>query len=100
MSGGHFEYRQYPIRDIFEEIEELIQNNDSDALDAFGYEVGRHYTPAVVVRLREAVRTLKRGLAMVNRVDWLVSGDDGEETFLERWDQEMELLEKEAHQGV
>ena len=36
-------------------------------------------------RFKDTVKALRRAEAMVQRVDWLVSGDDSEETFHELW---------------
>ena len=30
MSGGHFDYKQYEIENIADEIEQIILNNDSE----------------------------------------------------------------------
>jgi hypothetical protein len=89
VSGGHFDYKQDAIADISDEVERLIRDNDSDARDEWGQTVGAHYPPAVVARFRTALRTLRQAAAMVHRIDWLVSGDDGPETFLERWKEEV-----------
>lgn len=81
MSGGHFDYLQYHMEDIAIEIDELIDKNDSDD--------GYHYPPHIIERFAEASHTIKQALEMVQRVDWLVSGDDGEESFMSRWDNEV-----------
>jgi hypothetical protein len=85
MSGGHFNYDQYRIAQMVEEIDSLIQNNDKP--DEYGYK--REYTPETLKRFQEAADTLKAAQAMVQRVDWLVCGDDGEDSFHERWKQEV-----------
>lgn len=92
MSGGHFNYQQYKITEMAEEIDELIENNDSTEKDEFGYDIGCHYTPETVAKFKEAAATLRRAAAMVQRVDWLVSGDDGEDSFHRRWDEELAKL--------
>lgn len=88
MSGGHFNYAQYHITQMAEDIDTLIRNNKQP--DEYGYV--RDYTPETLKRFQEAVDTLKAAHAMVQRVDWLVSGDDGEESFHERWDKEVKPL--------
>ena len=37
--------------------------------------------------------TCRRAAAMSQRVDWLVSDDDGPDSFLERWDIELAKLD-------
>lgn len=92
MSGGHFDYKQYQIHDIAFEIEELVLTNDSTDKNDFGEDVGYHFKPETIAKFKEAVTVLRKAAAMAQRVDWLVSGDDGEESFHHRWDEELEML--------
>jgi hypothetical protein len=85
MSGGYFNYNQYLIEDIAREIEKLIETNDDESLDEWGNRSGRGYPPEIIERFREAAHTLYQAAEMAQRVDWLVSGDDGESSFLKRW---------------
>lgn len=93
MSGGRFGYAQYKIGQIADEIEHLIEINDSDELNEWGDPVGRGYQPEVIERFRLAVATLRKAEVMAQRVDWLVSDDDGEESFLRRWDKDLSKLD-------
>ena len=85
MSGGHFDYTQHRIEDIASDIDELIRMNDSTEKDEWGEDKGRHYSVETIEKFREAAGALRRACAMANRVDWLVSGDDSEDSFHERW---------------
>ena len=89
MSGGHFDYQQYRIEDIARDIEELIGSNDDDSKDEFGDTRGRNYPPEIIEKFKEAAHTLRQAAEMAQRVDWLVSGDDGEGSFLKRWVKEV-----------
>jgi len=89
MSGGHFEYNQYKISDIAVEIEELILKNDSTEKDEWGQDKGAHYSPEIIERFIEAMMTLRKAQIMAHRIDWLVSGDDGPESFLRRWEEDL-----------
>lgn len=89
MSGGHFYTNKFQIIDAADEIGEICDQNDSLEPDHYGDPVGRGYSPEVLERLREAEATLRRAAIMLNRVDYLLSGDDGPESFLERWDEEL-----------
>lgn len=86
MSGGHFNYSQHHIEYIASEIESLIETNDSTDNDGF------HYEKETIAKFKEAVKTLRVAAVMAQRIDWLVSGDDGEESFHRRWDDELEKL--------
>ena len=95
MSGGHFEYKQYTINSIVESIDAIIANNDNESLDEFGYKIGYGYSKDTIEKFKTAVHTLKKAAIMAQRVDWLVSGDDGEDCFHRRWEKELNELEKE-----
>ena len=85
MSGGHFDYQQYRLNDIATMIDELIASNDDPTLDEFGNRRGHGYNPSTLTRFKVASHALKKTATMVQQIDWLVSGDDGEDTFLRRW---------------
>jgi len=95
MSGGHFDYNQYRLNDIVDEIEKLVQSNDSVEKDEWGQEKGSHYPADIIEKFKETIWTLKYCEAMVQRIDWLVSGDDGIDSFRKRWDEEMDKLDIE-----
>ncbi len=90
MSGGHFDYQQYRLHDITMMIDELIVSNDDESLDEFGNRRGRGYGPEIILRFKIASHTIKRAATMAQRIDWLVSGDDGDESFLRRWSEEVD----------
>jgi hypothetical protein len=89
MSGGHFDYKQYALEDIADKIKEEIEKNESKELDSFGYPIGRNYLKEVIDRFKMAVDCLKNTEAMVQRIDWLLSGDDSPSSFIERWDEDV-----------
>ncbi len=93
MSGGHFNYDQYKIGQIADEIEHVIFNNENNELDEFGCSKGNHFNPEIIDRLKIAVKELRRVEIMAGRIDWLLSGDDGEDSFIERWDIELKDYE-------
>jgi Ran GTPase-activating protein (RanGAP) involved in mRNA processing and transport len=91
MSGGYFEYSNFHLNTIAEEIKELIENNNNTELDSWGSPIGRNYSKEVIEKFKEAVKILQFASIYAYRIDYLVSGDDGEESFLKRL--EKELLE-------
>ena len=76
MSGGHFNYAQYKIGDIADSIEQLIFDDSEDS-------DGR-YSDETISEFRTALRLLRRAEIYAQRIDWLVSCDDGEDTFHKR----------------
>lgn len=92
MSGGHFNYDQYRIGYIADEIEELIRNNDDESVNEWGDTVGRGYTAETIAEFKTAVELLRKAQIYAHRIDWLVSCDDGEDTFHERLAEDLENL--------
>ena len=100
MSGGHFEYKQYHVHELAEEIDRLIakvyktredvKDSPDDPCDPnYCWEKHYLYSDETLEKFAEARDTLIRASKMVQRVDWLVSGDDGEESFHDRWAEEV-----------
>lgn len=92
MSGGHFDYKQYQIGYIADEVEQLIITNDSEEKDQWGCCVGAHYSAETIEEFKKACAILKQAYVYVQRIDWLVSGDDGEDSFHLRLKKDMERL--------
>ena len=44
MSGGHFDYVQYKLEDVAEEIQRIVDNNTSQEVDEWGQLIGRNYS--------------------------------------------------------
>jgi hypothetical protein len=92
MSGGHFDYNQWKIQMIADEIEQLIIDNDSEEKDEWGETKGYHFTEDTIRQFKATVELLKVSYVFVQRIDWLVSGDDGEDSFHRRLKDELEKL--------
>ena len=84
MSGGHFQYNQYKLQMIAEEIEELIEKNNCNDKNQWGDVIGNHYSRETMREFDKAVSLLKQAYVYTQRIDWLVSGDDGEDSFHRR----------------
>ena len=86
MSGGHFDYNQHRVREIAEDIDRLVARHYEDEWsEAYNY----GFRPEIIERFKEASHTLNQAADMAQRVDWLVSGDDGQDSFMRRWDKEV-----------
>ncbi len=84
MSGGHFDYKQYSLEHMAEEIQTIIENNDSTEKNQYGDRIGSGFTPQTIQEMHKAAAFLRIAYIFAQRVDWLVSGDDGEDTFHRR----------------
>lgn len=85
MSGGHFDYRQWQIKDIADAIDEHIYKNGKEDSDGYTYE----YSDATIAEFKNAIESLKKAYIYAQRIDWLISGDDSEATFHERLDTDL-----------
>ena len=81
MSGGFFDYQ-----------------NNSCAIDKLTTELkyfGNRYSPKTIEEFKKGLKILKEADVYLRRIDYLLSGDDGEESFHERLKEELEELKKE-----
>lgn len=83
MSGGHFDYKQHHIRDIADEIERVIAKNIETEI-AFVFVSEYKFEDKTIAMFREGVKALRVAETYAHRIDWLLSGDDGEGTFWQR----------------
>jgi len=72
MSGGTFEYKNNYIGEIAEELQEYIDTND---------DIDYPFSQATINEFVYARNLLVKADKLVHRIDWLIAGDDGEETF-------------------
>lgn len=116
MSGGAFDYAQYRIADIYTEIEDEIYGHPlDDECDANQYiedhwledpekeYVLKHrhaipnrsgYSEETIKEFKKGIALLKRAEVYAQRIDWLLSGDDGEDNFHERLKHDLEELKR------
>jgi hypothetical protein len=92
MSGGHFDYKQWEIGNIADEVEQLILTNDSEEKDEWGDRKGYHYTPETIEEFKKGLVLLRQAYVYAQRIDWLVSADDGEDSFHRRLKNDLEKL--------
>jgi hypothetical protein len=81
MSGGHWNYSQHHMQDIADDLGSLIYTNDFKGTDIYGDPSGRQYSPETIAEFEKAVKALKMAYVYAQRIDWLLSGDDGEDSF-------------------
>ena len=93
MSGGYFDYKQYAIDDIADAIEDIIKNKR-----AYNKEwdcVVNDYTDETFLKFEEGLELIRKASIYTQRIDWLISGDDGEESFHERLKEDLQKLKSE-----
>jgi hypothetical protein len=69
------------MQDIADDLGSLIYTNDFKGTDIYGDPSGRQYSPETIAEFEKAVKALKLAYVYAQRIDWLLSGDDGEDSF-------------------
>lgn len=87
MSGGHFNYVQCRFREVAEELSEMFTPGNENFCG--------EYSKETLQQFEIAKKFIETSAVYLQRIDWLVSGDDGEDTFHERLrDDLVELVEQ------
>jgi hypothetical protein len=84
MSGGHFNYEQYHISEIANSIENTIDNWNEKPTEWIDESCADKYSDATKKEFENAVMALRKAHVYAQRIDWLLSGDDGEDNFHKR----------------
>lgn len=94
MSGGFFDYNQYKIHQMAEQLEDVILKNGKKRENRESWENEYHYEypPEVIVKFKKGLEYLRKAHIYAHRIDWLLSHDDGNESFLERLDYDLSKL--------
>ena len=87
MSGGRIKY--YQIRDIVDKLEHLIETNEDKTLNEYGEMRGSHYTPNTIQAFKDAYGFMRLAEVYAHRIDYLLAGDDSEESFHKRLKEEL-----------
>ena len=90
MSGGHWDGRQFCMNMIADDLEDLVEKNDDDTLDDWGNRKGKGYSPKTLERIKKTALALRALERAVHHIDYLLSGDHGEDTFDKAWRRDVE----------
>ena len=114
MSGGAFDYKQYFIEYIADEIEQrLLKSGREIPQEVLSRDPWHSHweddfdTPQLYPKynrktmdiMKRAVYVLRLAHIYAQRVDWMLSGDDGEDSLVERLEEELEELKKKYPSG-
>lgn len=107
MSGGSLsDYKEYNLTLIRDNIIEVIEKNKVERTyhekwdyDNEGklYEWAKYiydFSEKTIEEFKKAVEYLNLAYIYAHRIDWLLSGDDGEEAFHERLKEDLEKINK------
>lgn len=90
-----FDHKDWLLDDFADDIEQVIRSNDSDQPNEWGDPIGRHYSPETIEKFEAAVKWLRVARLYVRRIDYLLSGDDSEDSFHRNLEQDLLRLMKE-----
>ena len=79
MSGGAFDHQDYIIDAIADRINDELWRKEEDREEWMDW-----YEPETLEEFRKAVKLLCRASVYARRIDYLLSGDDSQDTFRER----------------
>lgn len=113
MSGGKWEYIQYRFTDVAEDIDKLIEQNGQPKSEQELKEDSWHnddwynkysedryhykYPDEAIEEFKKAANAIRIAQIYMQRMDWLLSGDDGEESFLSRLKKDLKELKDEQN---
>lgn len=103
MSGGAFNYNQYRIREIWENIqqeldrqgqekpEKYLRHYDKEYLEKYPEEKFYPvYSEEVQKIFKDGIEILKKAEIYAQRIDWYLSGDDNEDNLIKRLKEELD----------
>lgn len=110
MSGGKFAYEQYKIGYIANAVEQEIRKNgrkktdrelreeswkNKDWYEEYPEDLFHYkYPDEIIEKFKEGLDMLRKAEIYAQRIDWLLSGDDGEESFLKRLREDLDRYER------
>lgn len=83
MSGGRFDYLQYRFTEIVDAIEQEIRDNNAEPRPKDWFKPN-NFREETIEEFKKGIEYIKKAQIYAQRIDWLLSGDDGEDTFHER----------------
>ena len=106
MSGGHWGYKQYFMTEVIEDLDKLICQNgklksnellreesrwDLDYFEKYPKDKFHiEYSSEVIKEFKKGLEIIKKSQIYIQRIDYLLSGDDGPESFIERLKEELD----------
>lgn len=106
MSGGKLEYSRYRLEEIINTIENEINNNEKPPYDnpdnewdrleneRFYAEGGYRWESKTINEFKKGIKLIKMADIYMHRMDYLLSGDDGEDNFHRRLIEDLNNIKK------
>jgi len=98
MSGGYFDYKQFHIEDVEDDMKTLRDNIKADKKeDEYGFSLNYMIgdKEPFLKEVEKAINYLRLARIYTHRIDWLISGDDSPESFYKRLKEDLNEIEGE-----
>ena len=80
MSGGFFDYKEFHIQYIADELEAAIASQKIMLRD----NVPGHYSKEMIEEMERVLKRLKEDYVLIHHLDYLLDGDIDENDYFER----------------
>jgi len=84
MSGGHFDYQEYGILRVSEDIEAFVEKYSKHNLSEWTGEMVDPVDPDICEKMLIVSNMLKEIYEYAKSIDYYISGDYGEDTIREK----------------
>ena len=81
MSGGYFDYGCFRVSQFADELQHEIEINDDPGMDEYGDRRGYGFEKKTLSRLVVSQQIIETAGRLAREIEWLYSGDHGEESF-------------------
>ena len=114
MSGGHFDYLQYKLPDVVKSIQREINKSgrlkterelknenwrDPDWYKKYPEDLTFYkYPDQVIDEFKEGIKYIQLAQIYMQRIDWLISGDDGDDSFITRLKKDLNELKNKPNE--
>lgn len=95
MSGGHYQYQFFTVRDFANQLEKDILTNDVIYNVATAWEFSHNHKPETIDKLKTILNMSSLVAELMREAEWLYSGDTNDESFSERV---KKIVQLEEHQ--
>jgi hypothetical protein len=108
MSGGHWDYLQRRLTNVIEDIDQLVKQNgkpkteeelkeerwyDDEWYEKYPKEKFHYkYSDDVIKNFKLGATIIATAQIYMQRIDWLLSGEDGSESFVRRLEEDLSEL--------
>jgi hypothetical protein len=92
MSGGAFNYLQFRLSEVVDIIEKEIETNH---ITKKGFEYPKDFNEKTIEEFKTGIQVIKAAQIYMQRIDWLLSGDDSEDSFHQRLEKDLKANRNE-----